>query len=300
VIYGVAYLVEIPAGAIADNFGLKRVLLTAFVMYIVSFLFYAGAGVMKTQVHRIVALVIASAFYGLGEAFRSGVHKAMILRFLDKHGLIKHKAFIYSQTRSYSNLGSALNALGSIGLVIVLKSNYKMFFLISAIPFVLDFIMVSTYPSYMNETPLEKKNKTIDAIMSDTKTALISLLSETRSRRTVLSTSSFMALFLTLKHYVQPVVALYVKMLENSITSLKYRITTLEHRYGDSILSNYGISNPKGEAKKILLGALYCVFYLLSAFATKHSWRLKAYFASPKQAMDVMYDVYLIVIILIG
>ena len=213
-IYGVAYLVEIPAGAIADNFGLKRVLLTAFVMYIVSFLFYAGAGVMKTQVHRIVALVIASAFYGLGEAFRSGVHKAMILRFLDKHGLIKHKAFIYSQTRSYSNLGSALNALGSIGLVIVLKSNYKMFFLISAIPFVLDFIMVSTYPSYMNETPLEKKNKTMGAIMSDTKTALISLLSETRSRRTVLSTSSFMALFLTLKHYVQPVVALYV-VLEN-------------------------------------------------------------------------------------
>ena len=42
------------------------------------------------------------------------------------------------------------------------------------------------------------------------------------------------------------------------------------------------------------------MFYLLSAFATKHSWRLKAYFASPKQAMDVMYDIYLIVIILIG
>ena len=176
VIYGVAYLVEIPAGAIADNFGLKRVLLTAFVMYIVSFLFYAGAGIMKTQVHRIVALVIASAFYGLGEAFRSGVHKAMILRFLDKHGLIKHKA-LYTLDRSYSNLGSALNALGSIGLVIVLKSNYKMFFLVSAIPFVLDFMMVSTYPSYMNETPLEKKNKTMGAIMSDTKTALISLLS---------------------------------------------------------------------------------------------------------------------------
>jgi len=197
----------------------------------------------------------------------------------DKNDLIKHKAFIYSKTRSFSNLGSALNALGSIGLVIMLKSNYKIFFIVSAIPFVLDFVMVSTYPSYMNESPLNEKNKTIGAIMSDTKTALISLLSESHSRRTVLSSSSFLALFLTLKHYVQPVVALY----------------------GGSFLSKWGVSDSEeAEAKKIFLGTLYALFYLISAFATANSWRLKAYFMSPKMAMDFFYDAYLVAVILIG
>jgi MFS family permease len=82
VIYGIAYLVEIPAGALADAWGLKTVLLTAFVVYIVSFFFYAAAGEVQVQKYRIVSLVFASVFYGLGEAFRSGVHKAMIMRFL--------------------------------------------------------------------------------------------------------------------------------------------------------------------------------------------------------------------------
>ena len=146
-IYGVAYLVEIPAGAIADNFGLKRVLLTAFVMYIVSFLFYAGAGIMKTQVHRIVALVIASAFYGLGEAFGSGVHKAMILRFLDKHGLIKHKGIHILSDTIVLKFRICVECVGFHRSCHCTEIELQNVFLVSAIPFVLDFMMVSTYPS---------------------------------------------------------------------------------------------------------------------------------------------------------
>ena len=70
IMFAFTYVFEVPSGVIADHFGKKNELLLCFVWYMISFAFYAfgesGFGM----------LVLASAFYGLGEAFRSGTHKA--------------------------------------------------------------------------------------------------------------------------------------------------------------------------------------------------------------------------------
>ena len=81
IMFAFTYVFEVPSGVIADHYGKKNELLLCFVWYMISFAFYAygelGFGM----------LVLASAFYGLGEAFRSGTHKAMIMAWLDKHEL---------------------------------------------------------------------------------------------------------------------------------------------------------------------------------------------------------------------
>ena len=136
IIYALTYLFEVPSGVIADHFGKKNELLLCFIFYMVSFTFYAFGDLSFT------VLVFASIFYGLGEAFRSGTHKAMIMQWLDKQGLGAYKTFIYSRTRSFSNLGSAVNAVISILLIVWLTNNYRLLFAISVLPFVADFLMV--------------------------------------------------------------------------------------------------------------------------------------------------------------
>ena len=73
IIHAFTYIFEVPSGVIADQFGKKNELLLCFVFYIISFVLYALGELSFTL------LVFASVFYGLGEAFRSGTHKAMIM-----------------------------------------------------------------------------------------------------------------------------------------------------------------------------------------------------------------------------
>jgi MFS family permease len=201
IVYTTTYLMEVPAGIIADHFGKKKELLACFVFYIISFAFYFVGE------RGFPYLVAASIFYGFGEAFRSGSHKAMIMRWLDEHELIKYKTFIYSRTRSFSNLGSSLNAVLSVVFIVYLGDNYAFLFAISILPFLADFLLVATYPSYMNETPDTKKN--CSAIMGDTFRALVLVFKKGETRRPLLSSSSFMALYTQLKHYIQPIMVVY-------------------------------------------------------------------------------------------
>ena len=64
---------EVPSGVFADHLGKKNCLLLSFAFYIVSFGFYVFGK------WSFGLLVLASIFYGMGEAFRSGTHKAMIM-----------------------------------------------------------------------------------------------------------------------------------------------------------------------------------------------------------------------------
>ena len=56
-------------------------------------------------------------FFALGESFRSGTHKAMILEYLKRNGLMAHKVAYYGHTRSWSQIGSAVMAL-TAGLMV--------------------------------------------------------------------------------------------------------------------------------------------------------------------------------------
>ena len=70
---------EIPSGAIADSWGRRNAMILAFVAYIASFLLFG----MADQFPLIAA---AMFLFGIGEAFRTGTHKAMIFAWLHLHG----------------------------------------------------------------------------------------------------------------------------------------------------------------------------------------------------------------------
>lgn len=117
----IIYIFEVPSGIIADHYGKKNELMLCFLFYIVSFLlFFIGS--------TFYIFIIAMIFYGLGEAFRSGTHKSMILTYLEKKDWFSYKTYVYGRTRSYSLIGSSISSFLSIILIITLPATRWIFF----------------------------------------------------------------------------------------------------------------------------------------------------------------------------
>lgn len=88
--------------------------------------------------------------YALGEAFRSGTHKAMIMAYLDKHNIKQSKTKVYGLTRAYSLIGSMVASIVSIGLVLWLPE-LKYLFLFVLIPYALDLLLILSCQNYLND-----------------------------------------------------------------------------------------------------------------------------------------------------
>jgi MFS family permease len=135
-------LFEIPAGIIADALGRRRTMMTSFSFYIFSFIVFYLA---RDYPFFILAMVI----YSLGDAFRTGTHKAMIFDYLGMKGWENMKVHYYGHTRSWSQMGSAFSALISAFFVFTTGS-FRNIFLFSAIPYLLDLILITTYPKFLD------------------------------------------------------------------------------------------------------------------------------------------------------
>ena len=248
----IMYIFEIPSGIIADHYGKKKELMMCFLFYMVSFVFFFIGG-------NFGVFAIAMFFFGLGEAFRSGTHKAMIYGYLEQKNWFSHKTFVYGRTRSFSLIGSSLSALLSIIFVLSLPS-LRGLFLIGVVPYLLDFILIATYPSSLDEkreTSLSMGHVFVEGFRS------LSVLGKDKQLRCVLlSSSSFDAFFRTIKDYVQPLLLiLFVGSLQSEATM----------------------------EVKVTLGVLYGVMNLASAFASKNVYRLTEQ-SSPLSWMHRFFD----------
>lgn len=154
----VVNLLEIPSGIIADYCGRKKELYLCFFFYIISFLAFFMTESFGTA-------SIAMIFFGCGEAFRSGSHKAMIYTYLDHKGWTSEKAFTYGRTRSVALIGSAVSSILGI-ILIFLAPTTGHIFLFSAIPYALDFLLITTYPNFLDKGDKKEGEKFIDVIKS--------------------------------------------------------------------------------------------------------------------------------------
>jgi len=192
----IIYLFEIPSGVIADMYGKKIELIMCFVFYILSFLLFFLAS-------SFWFFALAMMLFGLGDAFRSGTHKAMIMSFIDHNNIQATKTKVYGQTRAMSLIGSMVMSIVAIVFVIYLPE-IKYLFLVSIIPYVIDMFLIASYPSYLNEKRVEKFNfkgfikQNVDSIKYTFKDRFV--------RRLVFDEALYQAGYKSIKDYVQPIV----------------------------------------------------------------------------------------------
>ncbi|WDV46283.1 MFS transporter [Clostridiaceae bacterium M8S5] len=239
---GITYIFEVPSGIIADHYGKKRELLMCFVFYIISFVFlFLGIN--------LICLSIGMIFFGLGEAFRSGTHKAMILSYLEHKGWFEHKGYVYGRTRSYSLLGSSISSFLSILLVLNLPA-LKWIFLISILPYILDFILIMSYPEFLDERKHTEKN--IKTFYKTSVKHLKSIACNQIIRKIMLSAAFYDGVFKTIKDYIQPILqSLILAAGAGSIMSLE-----------------------ANQSLKVYLGIIYSIFYIFSSIVSKNIYRL--------------------------
>ncbi|MRT94553.1 MFS transporter [Ancylomarina sp. 16SWW S1-10-2] len=228
-------LFEIPSGLIADIYGRKKILATALLIFSISFLIFWMSS-------NFWLFLFAFIIFGLADAFRSGSHKGMMMDYLELNNWAAYKSEYYGHTRSWSQRGSAISALIA-GILIFIDGNYQNIFIYSAIPYIINFCLILSYPSAIDRS--EKKSKQ-NSLKNSTK-ALFQILKQKAVLKLV-STSAFHTAYLkALKDYIQAIM-LAIALLLPSITGVD-------------------IDRQNG----IVIGVLYFIIYLLTAYASQYS-----------------------------
>ena len=251
------YILEVPTGVFADNYGKKKSLYLCFTSYIISFvLFFLSKSLYLAS--------LGMVFYGIGEAFRSGTHKALIYAYLEKKGWFSEKAFVYGRTRSFSLLGSAVSSFLSIIFVLNIP-HLRWIFIITIIPYILDFILITTYPDDIDEKTHTEFS--IKAFISSMFFKIKSIFKNIYIVKVLLSSSLYDGIFKSIKDYIQPI--------------LKDMIMA-----GGIIL----ISSETQEANvKIILGIIYGIFYITSSSVSRNVYRLLKY-AKSYALLNILFD----------
>jgi MFS family permease len=140
----IAGVLEVPTGILADRWGRRSSLAACFLFYAGAFLAFAHTADLSggTQATWLYA---AATLFALGEATRTGSHKAIILDWLDARGESERATRVIGIARAFSKASSGLAALAG-GLVLFFTGGYRTLFQLSAAAAICGFVLLLTYP----------------------------------------------------------------------------------------------------------------------------------------------------------
>jgi len=250
-------LMEIPSGAIADLFGRRRSMMLSFVSYIISFAIFS---ISQAYWHMFPAMF----FFAAGEAFRTGTHKAMIFTWLRIEGRLDEKTKVYGYTRSWSKIGSAVSTVIAVAIVLLAK-DYSWVFLFAIVPYVAGLINFMFYPKELEGQPdTEAGVREVVAHLWE----CIRLAASVRGlRRLIVESMSFEGVYKAVADYLQPIV-------ENMALLIPLFVG----------LEDIGRS-------AIMIGIVYVVLNLLSAYASRNSHRLANYAGGEEGGSRLLWKV---------
>ncbi|MFC2110818.1 MFS transporter [Bacteroidota bacterium] len=188
---------EIPAGLIADVFGRRRTMIFSFSLYIASFILFYFA-------NEYWVLILAMILFSFGDAFRTGTHKAMIFEYLKIKNWQNQKVHYYGHTRSWSQNGSAISSLLA-ALIIFYSGEYKYIFLFSIIPYILDLLLMISYPKELDGEMEEFDRTKLKASFKKTFDEFKISFKDPKIIKAIINVSMFSGFYRAVKDYLQPV-----------------------------------------------------------------------------------------------
>ncbi len=233
-------ITEIPSGALADLYGRRRCMMLSFFSYILSFIVFASG-------QKYLHFFLAMFFFAIGEAFRTGTHKAMIFTWLRLQGRLDEKTKVYGYTRSWSKLGSAFSIILATFLVLW-SNNYTSIFYYSIIPYVLGLLNFMAYPKELDGQPVQRIR--LQDIFLHLGESLHLSMKDKSLRRLILESIGFEGVFKAVKDYLQPI-------LKNMALLIPLFFVMEETR-----------------RSAILVGVVYFVLHLASAYASRNSYKI--------------------------
>ncbi|MBN2713437.1 MAG: MFS transporter [Planctomycetes bacterium] len=258
-------LFELPAGAMADLYGRRNSLLISWCGYMVAFLIFA----INAQ---IGLMFLAMAFYAIGEVFRTGTHKSIILEWLRKEDRLDQKTKIYGYTRSWSKKGSALSVIIA-AILLYCTGDYSVLFYATIIPYILGMVNIFGYPTDIG------REKSEAVSVREVWRHLMDTLKDSWNRRELRAlmaeAMAFQGLFKTTESYLQPGIQLVA-----------------------TTLAAYAVIS--GEAALALLVAgVYFVLYMVSSFSAKNAHIVAERFGDEDKAARYIWTGYFLLFVAI-
>lgn len=241
-------ILEIPSGIIADVFGRKKSLIVSFLFYIISFLIFFTSD-------SYYIFIIAIIFYATGDAFRTGTHKAMIFDYLKIKGWKDQRVHYYGYTRSWSQMGSAISSLLAASIVFY-TGNFKSIFIFSTIPYLLDLLLISTYPKVLDGKNIYSKTDSIKERLYKVLRDFKFSFKNKQILRAIANLSVHSGFHRAIKDYLQAVIQTFAL----------------------SIPVLLALSDNQRSA--ILIGALYFIIYFSTSYASRKAGKLTNKFKS--------------------
>jgi hypothetical protein len=142
--------------------------------------------------------------YAVGEAFRSGTHKAMIFTWLKAQGREDEKAEVYGRTRSWSKRGSAVAALIAAAIA-WMTGDFSGVLWFTAIPYTLGLINLATYPRWLDGEAAAAARRPLEVIRL-TARGLAAAVKIPGLRRLLGESTAFEGSHKLAREYLQPLV----------------------------------------------------------------------------------------------
>ena len=249
-------VMEVPSGALADLYGRRKCMIMSFLGYIVSFLVFGCSGLWAQRaapgMGRLMPVLLAGMlFFAVGDAFRTGTHKAMIFAWLHGQGRTDEKTRVYGYTRSWSKIGSALSVLLA-GLFVLLTDNFAYVFFFSAIPCVLSIINLLGYPPEVDGIAGTAARR--GGLATHLHRSLSHCFREPALRRLLAESMGFEGFFKAIKDYLQPVL-------------MAAAIPLAATWFGAATLTDV-------QSSVILVAPVFFILFMLSAAASRNAHRL--------------------------
>lgn len=243
VIYSIREIVrnvfEIPSGLAADVLGRRRTMITSFSLYILSFIIYSMS-------YRYGWLITATIVFALGDAFRTGTHKAMIFDYLDRRDWTAHKVDYYGHTRSWSQAGSAVSALIAASLIFF-TGRINQVFIYAVLPYTLGLLLILSYPVYLDGVAPGFRKSSLKAAFRVTLGNFWKSIQKGRVLRGILNVSAYGGYYRAIKDYIQP-------LIQAAALSLPVMVSF------------------RSEQKTaVLVGIIYFLIYLMSSAVSRQS-----------------------------
>ncbi len=248
-------ILEIPTGIIADALGRRRTMISSFLSYIISFvIFYYAPGFLFFS--------MAMVLFSFGEAFRTGTHKAMIFEYLNIMNWKDQKVYYYGHTRSWSQTGSAVSALIAAGIVFY-SGSYKYIFICSTLPYVLDLLLMLTYPRELDGRRMQVQGKDIVRNLKNVTRDFMYSLRDRATLKAIANLSVHSGFYNAIKDYLQPV-------LQALALSLPVFLSLHER-----------------QRSALVIGIVYCIIFALTSFSARRSGSVAERFPNIAPALNL-------------
>mgnify|MGYP000913374460 FL=1 len=246
---------EIPSGVVADALGRRRTLVMSFIVYCISFviLFFSKS---------YAIILVGMGVFAFADAFRTGNNKAMIYDYLDIKGWRDQRIRYYGFTRSWSQTGSAVSSLIA-AIIVILFHNYTTIFLASVVPYLLNAVLIYSYPQFLEGEIRKMHTDDIWKAFRKASKDMITVLRNPLCWKAININSFHSGYHKAIKEYIQPVIVLA------ALTLPFYN----------------NVPSEKREA--FLVGVIYFIIYLTTAVASRSAGSFSERLRSPERALYI-------------